>query len=61
MEIHESTENPDAGSMHARRVTMPDGRYLIYYTFGDEPGPRPAEPPRPEPGVTPEITGEHRV
>lgn len=23
--------------MHRRRITLPDGRYLIYYTFG-EPG-----------------------
>ena len=26
-----------AGEMHKRRTTLEDGRYLIYYTFGDEP------------------------
>ncbi len=25
------------GEMHKRRTTLEDGRYLIYYTFGDEP------------------------
>jgi hypothetical protein len=25
-----------AGVMHKRRTTLEDGRYLIYYTFGDE-------------------------
>ena len=24
-----------AGAMHKRRTTMEDGRYLIYYTFGE--------------------------
>jgi hypothetical protein len=24
------------GEMHKRRTTLADGRYLIYYTFGDE-------------------------
>jgi hypothetical protein len=24
------------GEMHKRRTTLEDGRYLIYYTFGDE-------------------------
>jgi hypothetical protein len=24
------------GAMHKRRTTLEDGRYLIYYTFGDE-------------------------
>ena len=33
----------DPGEMHVRREVMPDGkRYIIFYTFGDEPG-RPAE------------------
>lgn len=26
------------GEMHKRRTTLADGRYLIYYTFGDGPG-----------------------
>jgi hypothetical protein len=25
-----------AGAMHKRRTTLEDGRYMIYYTFGDE-------------------------
>ncbi|PYS48958.1 MAG: hypothetical protein DMF68_11535 [Acidobacteria bacterium] len=24
------------GQMHRRRITLDDGRYLIFYTFGDE-------------------------
>ena len=31
------------GEMHKRRTTLEDGRYLIYYTFGD------GRPPEPEP------------
>ncbi|HYY94433.1 MAG TPA: hypothetical protein VE713_07945 [Pyrinomonadaceae bacterium] len=26
------------GEMRKRRTTLEDGRYLIYYTFGDGPG-----------------------
>lgn len=26
--------------MRKRRITMPDGRYLIFYTFGDEEKPK---------------------
>ena len=26
------------GEMHKRRVTLEDGRYLIYYTFDEEAG-----------------------
>jgi hypothetical protein len=25
------------GHLHARRIKLPDGRYLIFYTFGEEP------------------------
>ena len=43
-----------AGEMHKRRTTMEDGRYLIYYTFGEgggaaEPNGEAARGPRPEP------------
>ena len=31
------------GEMHKRRTTLEDGRYLIYYTFGNEGGEPPAE------------------
>ncbi len=27
-----------AGVMHKRQATLEDGRYLIYYTFGDKAG-----------------------
>ena len=28
---------PDpVGEMHKRQIAMPDGRYMIFYTFGDE-------------------------
>ena len=32
-----SAERGSVGEMHKRRTTLADGRYLIYYTFGDEP------------------------
>lgn len=44
-----------AGAMHKRRTTMEDGRYLIYYTFGEgggaaaEPTGEAARGPKPEP------------
>ena len=32
--------NTEAGSeskaMHRREITLPDGRYMIFYTFGEE-------------------------
>jgi hypothetical protein len=31
------------GEMHKRRTTLADGRYLIYYTFGEEAGESAAE------------------
>jgi hypothetical protein len=54
-----------AGAMHKRRTTLEDGRYLIYYTFGDE-----ADSPagegaggesRPEPEAATEAAEERRV
>jgi hypothetical protein len=33
-------EDAAAGEMHRRRITLDDGRHLIFYTFdGDEPSP----------------------
>jgi hypothetical protein len=26
----------DREEMHRREITLPDGRYMIFYTFGDE-------------------------
>jgi hypothetical protein len=31
-----ATNRARVGEMHKRRTTLADGRYLIYYTFGDE-------------------------
>ncbi|HEX3462990.1 MAG TPA: hypothetical protein VHS78_02910 [Candidatus Elarobacter sp.] len=31
-------ETPDPG-VHEERITLPDGRYLIYYTFDDSDAP----------------------
>jgi hypothetical protein len=52
-----------AGAMHKRRTTLEDGRYLIYYTFGDEadsPGGEDGES-RPEPEAATEAEEERRV
>ncbi|MDQ5839164.1 MAG: hypothetical protein M3379_20490 [Acidobacteriota bacterium] len=35
--MSDDAEDP-VGEMHKRRTTLEDGRYLIYYTFGDGPG-----------------------
>jgi hypothetical protein len=43
-----SSNNNTPVEMHRRRITMPDGRYMIFYTFGDEgekPGPEPVDKP----------------
>ena len=29
-------ENTERGEMHRREITLPDGRYMVFYTFGDE-------------------------
>jgi hypothetical protein len=47
--------------MQKRRVTLEDGRYLIYYTFEDEAPPQAeAETKRPEPKAEPEAEEEER-
>ena len=32
----EIKEHEGAGELHRRRIRMKDGRYMIFYTFGDE-------------------------
>lgn len=49
-----SNDPEPVGAMRRRRTLLADGRYLIYYTFGDEGEPSPAagevaRPARPEP------------
>jgi hypothetical protein len=41
----ESTERTTEPAMHQRRITLEDGRYMIFYTF---------PPPRAPPDDTPE-------
>jgi hypothetical protein len=53
--------------MHKRQITLPDGRYLIFYTFEDEETQRAAtsdaqdEGKRPEPDAEPEAEDERHV
>jgi hypothetical protein len=35
------TERREQEGMHKRRITLADGRYLIFYTFDDLPAPPP--------------------
>jgi hypothetical protein len=42
MENERQARGGTFGEMHKRRITLDDGRYLIFYTFGgDEPSPAP--------------------
>jgi hypothetical protein len=53
-----------AGEMHERRTTLADGRYLIYYTFGDEPDAASEtgdEAPERAPDAEPSAEEERRV
>jgi hypothetical protein len=34
--------------MHKERIVKDDGRYLLFYYFGDEPAPK-VQPPAPQP------------
>ncbi len=36
-EQKEQLATDDNAELHARRIDMGDGRYLIFFTFGDEP------------------------
>ena len=29
-------DNREREEMHRREITLPDGRYMIFYTFGDD-------------------------
>lgn len=53
-------EQEEVGRLHRRRITLADGRYLIFYTFGEE-----AEEPssetnlaRPQPDSEPQAVEE---
>ena len=60
------TEQDEQEGMHRRRITLADGRYLIFYTF-DEPTPAPMDveaesaAARVEPEARPEAEEERRV
>jgi len=59
-----SAERGSVGEMHKRRTTLADGRYLIYYTFGDErPAARRSEEDESKrgPGAEAEAEEERRV
>ena len=53
----------DKKGMHKRQITLEDGRYLIFYTFEDEPAPSTENPDaqRPEPEPEPQAEEERRV
>jgi hypothetical protein len=64
MSSQEPTRPLYGETMHTRRITMPDGRYLIFYTFDDagpEPSPAPSPETRPEADARPEMTEERDV
>src|SRR3954470_916721 len=55
----EQTTGP-ASHLHRRRITLPDGRYLIFYTFDEEfqsPAPD-SNTARPQPDSEPRATEE---
>lgn len=60
-------EEREQNGMHQRRVTLNDGRYLIFYTFDEQPnGASEAEGAgqgagRSEPDVQPQAEEERRV
>ena len=60
-----SSEDAES-EMHKRRITLPDGRYLIFYTFEDQSA-APASASeedgaeRPEPEPLPDAEEERRV
>jgi hypothetical protein len=33
--MRDQEEGTEREAMHARQITLPDGRYMIFYTFGD--------------------------
>jgi len=61
-------EENEQKDMHRRRVTLADGRYLIFYTFEEQlnggwevEGAGQGSSSRSEPGVQPEAEEERRV
>jgi hypothetical protein len=48
--------------MNRRRIELEDGRYLIFYTFNEEPTPNASDDDaRPEPEAEPEAEEERSV
>jgi hypothetical protein len=39
MERERTASTPETEPMHRRRIELPDGRYLVFYTFEDLPQP----------------------
>jgi hypothetical protein len=60
-------EDGQIKGMHRRRITLADGRYLIFYTFDEEVAPQPsgknveASAARKEPVAAPQAEEERRV
>lgn len=63
METRNDKKNDNEGAMHRRRVTLEDGRYLIFYTFDGAETPPPAgvEASSPQPDAVPIAEDEPRV
>lgn len=61
------TEQDEQDDMHRRRITLADGRYLIFYTFAGQPAPRAETQAESEnsglrePAAEPEAEEERRV
>jgi hypothetical protein len=61
------TEQDEQEGMHRRRITLADGRYLIFYTFDEQPAPRAKTQAESEnsgrlaPAAEPEAEEERRV
>jgi len=34
--MNEHGSDKEREEMHRREITLPDGRYMVFYTFGDE-------------------------
>ena len=34
--MNETVSDREREEMHRREIALPDGRYMIFYTFGDE-------------------------
>ena len=60
MEEEQAPDQPANDEIHRRRITLADGRYMIFYTFPSSGAP-PAEPPAEEPRPAPEAEEERRV